>query len=148
MIRLLFAALHLLALGIGLGAIWTRGRTLRGALDPAALRRVFYADMWWGIAALLWITTGLIRVLASMENSATYYATSHLFWTKMGLLALILALEVRPMVTLIRWRGQLARGNTPDTSAAGSLGTISFLQALFVAIMVLVAAAMARGYGA
>src|SRR6266511_1832568 len=52
-IRWLLAALHLLALGIGLGAVWARGRALRDALDASGLRRAFHADAWWGIAAVL-----------------------------------------------------------------------------------------------
>lgn len=45
-LRWLFAALHLLALGVGLGAVWARGRALRGELDEAGLRRAFSADAW------------------------------------------------------------------------------------------------------
>jgi hypothetical protein len=47
MVRWLFAALHLLALGIGLGAVWARGRGLQGELDETGLQRVFYTDTWW-----------------------------------------------------------------------------------------------------
>jgi len=43
-IRWLLAALHLLALGIGLGAVWARGRALQADLDVSGLRRVVYAD--------------------------------------------------------------------------------------------------------
>src|SRR5207247_5390021 len=57
-IRWLLAAVHLLALGVGLGAVWARGRALQAPLDVPALRRVFSADTWWGIAAVLWIGTG------------------------------------------------------------------------------------------
>lgn len=42
-IRWLFATLHLLALGIGLGAVGARGRALQAELAPAELRRVFSA---------------------------------------------------------------------------------------------------------
>lgn len=150
MIRVLFAALHLLALGVGLGAVWSRARALRGPspLAAASLRRVFYADSWWGVSAILWIGTGLTRVFASMEKSTAYYMQNHLFWTKMALLALILVLEILPMLTFIRWRAQLAKGSTPHTASAGSLATISTVQALIVITMVFVATAMARGFGA
>lgn len=69
-IRWLFAALHLLALGIGLGAVWTRGRALRGELNTAGLLRVLAADTWWGIAALVWVATGLVRAFAGLEKGA------------------------------------------------------------------------------
>ena len=72
-IRWLFATLHLLALGIGLGAVWARSRALQAELNSAGLRRVFYADNWWGIAALVWLATGLVRAFAGLEKGATYY---------------------------------------------------------------------------
>jgi len=146
-IRWLFAALHLLALGIGLGAVWARGRALRGELDAAGLRRVLAADTWWGIAALVWIATGLARAFAGFEKGTGYYLANHLFWTKMALLGLILVLELGPMMAFIRWRMQIAKGARPDTRLAARFATISFLQAILVVSMVLAATAMARGFG-
>jgi putative membrane protein len=148
MIRWIVAAVHLLALGLGLGAVWARGRALRGELDAAGLRRVFYADSWWGAAAGVWIATGLLRAFAGLEKGSAYYLHNHLFWAKMGLLVLILLLEIGPMVTLIRWRIALARGVPVDTHLAGRFARISFLQAGLVMLMVLAATGMARGYGA
>jgi len=49
-----FSALHLMALAIGLGSVWMRGRALRSrTFDKEAIRRVLVADNFWGIAALL-----------------------------------------------------------------------------------------------
>jgi putative membrane protein len=148
LLRWLFAALHLLGLGIGLGAVWSRARALCGPLDPAALRRVFYADGWWGVAAAIWIGTGLVRVIGGLEKGMEYYLHNHVFWGKMALLLGILVLEVSPMVTLIRWRVLVARGEMPDTTPAGRFATISYVQAALVLLMVLAATAMARGIGA
>jgi putative membrane protein len=145
LIRWLFAALHLLGLGVGLGAVWARARALRGPLDHAGLQRVFYADGWWGVAAAIWIGTGLVRVIGGLEKSMDYYLQNHVFWGKMTLLLAILVLEVSPMVTLVRWRVQLRRGETPDTGLAGRFASISYLQAVLVLLMVLAATAMARG---
>ena len=56
MLASIFSALHLLALGIGLGSVWMRGRALRAPLfDQAAIRRVLAADNFWGIARGLWL---------------------------------------------------------------------------------------------
>ncbi|HXQ28582.1 MAG TPA: DUF2214 family protein [Gemmatimonadales bacterium] len=147
-IRWLFAALHLLGLGIGLGSVWARGRALSGTLDPPGLQRVFYADNWWAVAAVLWVVTGALRAFAGFEKGTSYYLHNHFFLGKMALLVLILALEVRPMTTLIRWRRVSARGERPDTTNARALARVSFLQAWLVVGMVLAATAMARGYGA
>ena len=146
-IRWLLAALHLLALGVGLGAVWARGRALQAQLDVPGLRRVFYADAWWGIAALLWIGTGLVRAFGGFEKGSFYYLHNHVFWAKMALLVAILVLELGPMIALIRWRGAVARGAVLDTRAASRFARISFVQGILVVLMVLAATAMARGYG-
>jgi putative membrane protein len=145
--RWLAASLHLLALGIGLGAVWARGRALRSSLDAGALRQLFFADTLWGLAAVLWISTGLWRLLAGLEKGTGYYLQNHLFLTKMALLVLVLLLEIRPMITLIRWRKTVSRGEAPDTRAAPLLARISFAQAWLIVLMVFAATAMARGMG-
>ena len=147
MARWLAASFHLLALGIGLGAVWARGRALRSSLDTGTLRQVFFADTLWGLAALLWLSTGLWRLLAGLEKGTGYYLQNHVFLTKMALLALVLLLEIRPMITLIRWRKMVARGEAPDTRAAALLARISSVQAGLIVLMVFAAAAMARGMG-
>ena len=76
-------------------------------------------------------------MLAGLEKGTGYYLQNHLFLTKMALLALILLLEIRPMITLIRWRKTMSLGETPDTGAAPLLARISFVQAWLVVLMVL-----------
>ena len=152
MLRVILAGLHLLALGLGLGAVLSRGMALREPPSVASLARALRADTVWGIAAALWIGTGLWRVLSGTEKTVQYYLHNHLFYAKMGLLALILALEIWPMLALIRLRVAMARGVAGDVSSrVGTLGriaTISQIEATIVVIMIFIAAAMARGYGA
>lgn len=147
LIRWLFAWLHLLGLGIGLGAVWAHARALRGSLDATGLRRVFHADGWWGVAAAIWIGTGLVRVIGGLEKGMDYYLRNHIFWTKMTFLLVVLLLEIGPAVTLVRWRAQLARGLQPDTAPAARFARISYVQAVLVVLMMLAATAMARGVG-
>lgn len=148
MLRWLAASVHLLAFGIGLGAVWSRARNLAGLPEPAALRRTLQADNWWGIAALLWLSSGLPRLLSGLEKPTGYYLANHLFWLKMGLFGLVFLLEMLPMMGLIRWRVALSRGATPDLGSAGRYARISRLQAAVLVIIVFVAAAVARGYRA
>jgi len=142
------SALHLLALAIGLSAVFLRGRALRGRLDREGLRRLFAADNMWGVAAALWLVTGLLRAFAGLEKGTHFYATSSLFWTKMTLFVAIVLLEIWPMTTFIRWRRAVARGQTPDTSRARALYVVDHVQMALVVVMVFVAAFMARGFGA
>jgi putative membrane protein len=146
LLRLLLAAVHLIALGIGLGAVWTRGRALRGIVDNAALRRAFAADAWWGTAAVLWLGTGLARLFAQTEKTIDHYMANPLFHIKMALFVLLLLLEAWPMITLIRWRRAMGRNQTATYTRARVLSRISMIEAVLVVIIVFVAAAMARGY--
>jgi putative membrane protein len=65
----------------------------------------------------------------------------------MALLIGILLLEIWPMITLIRWRVQVAKGSLPDSSSAAAIARISYAQAALLIGMVLAATAMARGMG-
>ena len=147
MLSAIVSSLHLLALAVGLPAVFLRGRALKGALDHEGLRRLLVADNVWGAAALLWIATGLLRAFGGLEKGAEFYLRSSLFWTKMSLLVLILLLEIRPMVTFIRWRIQLARGWAVDTTPARALYVHNHIELALVVVMVFVASFMARGFG-
>lgn len=151
MLRIILAAVHLLALAGGLGAVALRAHALREPASAGSLRRAMRADLNWGIAAGLWLATGLWRYLGGIEKDTTYYNGNHAFLTKMGLFLLIVALEIWPIITLIKWRAALAKGTAPETVAvaavAHKIARISNIQALLVVIMVFLAVTMARGFG-
>src|SRR5919108_3457533 len=96
------SALHLFALALGLPSVFLRGRALKGPLDAAGLARLFAADNVWGVAAQLWLVTGLLRAFAGLEKGSAFYLASRLFWLKLALFALVGALEIWPMLTFIR----------------------------------------------
>ena len=145
-LRWLLASLHLLALPIGLAAVWTRGRALRAVRHSDGLNDVFRADNAWGLAAVLWLATGLWRLLGATEKATSYYLHDRVFYTKVALFLLILLLELAPMATLIRWRIALRRGAPVDTSRAPAFARISQIQAALVLLMVFLATALARGF--
>lgn len=139
------ASLHYLALAIGLPAVFLRGRALKGTLDDAGLRRLFTADSMWGVAAALWLATGLLRAFAGLEKGSAYYLQSHGFYLKMGLFLAVVLLEVRPMLTFMKWRQAHRRGAPIDTGSARALFQVSHIQLSLVVAMVFIASAMARG---
>jgi putative membrane protein len=151
MLRLTLATLHLLALVIGVSGVWARARNLgRRPLELAAVRRAFGADSWWGIAALLWIVTGVWRLLAGTEKATSYYTHDQFFLDKMLIFGVIFLLEVWPMMTLIRWRRvQQREGDAwrPDETVARRISVISYVQVVLLLAMVVAAVSMARGYG-
>jgi len=143
----LLSALHVLSLGIGLGAVFARGQALRriAAEGPSAVRSAFLADSLWGLAALLWIVTGLGRLFGGVEKSLDFYLYNGFFWLKMGMFASIFALEITPMLTLVRWRIAVRAGESLDTSKASLLARINTVELVLVVLIPFAAAAMARG---
>ena len=139
----LLSALHLLGLGVGLGAVFARGRAFQARDLEAAL----YADNWWGLAAMLWLSTGLFRAFGGLEKGTTFYLANPMFHAKLGLLLLLALLELYPMVTLLRWRIQQARGEQPELAPMGRFLVINRVETAGIVAMVFLAALMARGVG-
>ena len=147
MLAAIVSALHVLALALGLPGVFLRGRALKSRLDREGLRRLFAADAVWGIAASLWLVTGLLRAFGGLEKGTAFYLGSWLFIAKAALFVLIVVLEIWPMVTFLRWRAAVRRGGVPDTAAARALYQVNHVQMVLVVTMVFVAAFMARGFG-
>ena len=142
----ILSALHLLALGIGLGSVWMRGRALGAStLDRATIRRVLAADNLWGVAAVLWVATGLTRVFGELDKSIDFYVYNGFFRVKMALFLALVALEIWPMATFVRWRIAVRRGASPDTSRVVALRRVNALEVLLVVAIIFVASMMARG---
>lgn len=144
-LRYILATLHLLTLGLGVASCWGRAKYLKDLKDEKGLREVFLADGLWGIAALLWLGTGLWRAFGGVEKGTEYYLHNTAFLVKMGLFVLILLLELRPMIILIKWRMQLAKGKEIDLSPAPSLARLTYIELVLMIPIVMMAAAMARG---
>ena len=146
LLRWLLASLHLLVLPLGFSAVWLRGRALFRTRSAADLPSVFLADNLWGAAALLWIVTGLARLLGGYEKATSYYMHDSMFKVKMGLFLAVFLLEIWPMTTLIRWRLALRRGQAPSLALAGRFGRISQVEGGLLVLIVVAATAVARGF--
>ena len=138
----LFSTFHIFALVLGLPAVWLRGRAMQRQDLPA----LFRADAAWGIAALLWIVTGLTRVFFT-EKGPSWYANQPLFWHKMGLFALVFVLEIWPMITFVRWRRLRASGKDVDLTRLPALIRVNKVEVALVIIIPFFASMMARGVG-
>jgi putative membrane protein len=141
------ATLHILTFGIGLYGIWSRANALKKLNNTSGLSEVFKADNFWGLAALLWIATGLWRAFGGLEKGSYYYLHSNTFIAKMVLFLLVFIIEIKPMVTLIRWRIKKRKNETIDFSSARLLARLSHIELGLIAIIVFLATAMARGIG-
>jgi putative membrane protein len=137
----LVAALHLVTLGIGVAGVWIRGRGFRSG----DLATTFYGDNLWGIGAIAWLITGLARAFGGLEKGTDWYLHQPLFWVKMALFAGVVALEMWPMITLIRWRVRQARGQPIDLAVLPTFARINTIELALVLVIPFVAVGMARG---
>ncbi len=140
----LLSAIHLLTLALGLGAVFMRGRALGRPLDESGWQRLLAADNAWGLAAALWIASGLGRVFFGGKEPGFYWHNG-LFWLKLGLFGVVFALELAPMMTFIRVRTARRRGAPLPAFSTAAYRRINALELTLVVVMVFVAAFMARG---
>lgn len=140
----ILSAIHVLTLALGLGALVARGRALVRPLDADGWNRLLTADNLWGIAALLWIGSGLARVFWG-GKSPSFYTHNGFFWLKMGLFGVVFALELTPMITFIRVRAARARRTPLPTFSVAAYRRINSAEVALLVAIVFVAAFMARG---
>jgi putative membrane protein len=143
-ISALLSAIHMLTLALGLGGIVMRGRALARPLDEAGWKQLLAADTAWGVAALLWIASGLGRVFFGGKEPGFYWHNGF-FWVKLGLFALVFALELGPMMTFIRVRIAQGRGMALPAFSVEAYRRVNAIEVALVVAIVVVAAFMARG---
>lgn len=139
------SAIHLLGVTIAFTCVVMRDRAMKPGFDAAARERLFAADNWSGIAAMMLIGAGLWRLFGGLQKPTDWYLRDHAFWLKMGLLGTLMGLEMVPMVTFIRWRVQIAKGLEPDTRRLPLIRLINRIEIVGYVLIVCVATVMARG---
>lgn len=144
-LRYVIATIHILTFGLGFYSCWARATALRNLKDQSGVNAVLSADNLWGLAAALWIGTGLWRAFGGLEKGTDYYLHNTAFVIKLSLFALVFALELKPMITFIRWRTLLRKKQPIDLSVAPGLARISFIELILLIPIVSMATAMARG---
>src|SRR6476620_1141292 len=131
----------MLTLAIGFAAIFARGRALAGPLDAAGWRRLLAADNVWGVAAGLWIASGLGRVFFGGKEPIFYWHNGF-FWVKLALFGLVFALELTPMMTFIRVRAARRRHTALPRFSVNAYRRVNNAELVLVVAIVFVAAFM------
>jgi hypothetical protein len=113
MLQWLFATLHLLALGCGLGAIAARGRNLASP-DAPAVQRSLRADNWWCLSLLLWLASGSVLAASHLPLLWSQGRPVPLAMAKLLGLILLLLQEWRSRPLIRQCRQRLERGRLPS----------------------------------
>src|SRR5262245_21341365 len=119
------AFLHHAAAFVVVGALMVELVILRSELTVASARSVLRMDMAYGIAALVLLVVGFVRVFYT-EKGAAYYFDSGAFLLKLSLFIIVALLSIYPTMTFMGWRKILRAGNVPpfDTPTRRTVRTL------------------------
>ena len=144
----LLAALHHISV-FGLFVILAAEMVLvRPGITAESVMRVVRIDLFYGILASLALVAGGLRVVYGAKG-AEFYTQNPVFWTKLGLFAMIGLLSLPPTRNYIRWRKAL-RNNpnaTPDASSIQATRKLIHIEFVLIFLLPILAALMARGIG-
>jgi putative membrane protein len=146
-VRLALAAIHLLALALGVFALSARARALAAAQRNDELKSVFFWDGAYGAVGIVWLGSGVWRAFSDLEKGTDYYLSNHAFWTKMLLLAVFFVIETTLAVTFVRWRALVKRNEAVSLAAKARLVRFHHAELGLLLGMVVMATLMARGVG-
>jgi putative membrane protein len=143
-----FAFLHYLGAFALMAGLVLELVLLRLPLTPATGKRILGADLVVGIAAVIVLAAGLLRVFY-FEKGPDYYAHSAPFIAKMVLFALVFALSITPTIEFLSWRKTLKAGQAPVVAEARikRLRRLIHMELTGLVLIILAATLMAHGIG-
>jgi putative membrane protein len=142
------AFLHHAAAFLIVGVLTAELVLLRSELTLASARTLLRIDAAYGIAALVLLVVGFLRVFYT-EKGADYYFHSGSFIVKIALFLIVALLSIYPTLQFLGWRKSLARGEAPalDAPVRARLRMLVHVELTLLFVIMLSAAMMARGIG-
>lgn len=142
-VDLLLAILHHFLVFTLAGLLAVELALMRPGLSGQNLALVGRIDGAYGGVAMAVIVVGICRVIFGLKGWE-YYVSNHAFWGKMLAFLIVGLLSIRPTMRILAWR---RNGNAPDGEVQAVRSWIKG-EVLFLALVLVFAAAMARGIGA
>lgn len=143
-----FAFLHHLAAFALVSALVAEFALLKGELNARTARRIQLYDLAYGASAGVVLVVGVLRVLY-FEKGTVYYMSSVPFIAKLALFLCIGLLSIYPTMEFLSWSRHLRLGQVPpvDGRKLRRILAVIHVELAGVALLILCAALMARGYG-
>ena len=143
MLDLVLAIAHHLMIFALAGVLAAEFVMLRPGLETGVVRRIVTIDNWYGLLAALILAVGFSRAIFAAKGW-DYYSHNLFFWGKISAFVLIAILSIKPTVAYMRWK---RTGAAPDDGQVAALRPYLWAQVLLFPLLLIFAAAMARGYG-
>ncbi len=144
----MLASLHHLAAFVLVAILAIELALARPGLDAATIKRLGQIDLAFGVAAGAMLIAGFARVFYGLKGPA-YYLGNWVFWTKIGIFALIGLLSICPSLRFRAW-GRLVELDPqalPTREDIVRAKRMIHIEASLVLLLPILGAAMARGYG-
>lgn len=144
----MLARLHHLAALALFGVLAIEIALVRPGMGAATIKRLGGINLAFGLAAGTVLITGCAKIFYGIKGPA-YYLGNWVFWTKLGVFALIGFLSMWPSWRIVAW-GRLVEADPPAVPAPEEILQIKRLihiETALVLLLPILGAAMARGYG-
>ncbi|MBS7662169.1 DUF2214 family protein [Pseudomonas lalucatii] len=143
------AYLHYLSIFVLFALLTLEHQLFKLPLDLPRARSLVRLDAAYGMSAVLVLLTGGARALW-FAKGLDYYLRNGLFHAKLTLFILVGLLSIVPTLFFLGWRKSLKAGQLPQVDAARArrVTLIIRLELLLLLLIPLLAALMARGFGA
>lgn len=145
---LVLAIAHHLAVFTLVGILAAEFTLIRPDLPNHRIPPLARLDVAYGAIAGLVIVVGILRVLFG-TSGWQYYVTNYAFWGKMAAFVAIALCSLPPTAAIRRWHGQHRTdpGFVPPIAEIVGLRRFLHAQLAILAMVLVFAAMMARGYG-
>ena len=117
-IAALIAGLHYLGIMALAATLVAQVFTLRGDVSREAVQRLARVDLLYGMAAVLVLATGLLRLTTAYGRGPAFFMQNGVFHLKVTLFVIVALLSIVPTVRFLRWRRSALRAGQPALPAA------------------------------
>jgi putative membrane protein len=143
----LVAYLHYAAMVLIAVLLVAEQRLCRPGLAAEHVRRLARIDLFYLLAAILAIATGVVR-LVWLGKGPSFYLYNPVFYIKLALFAAVGLLSLPPTLQFLRWRRALrAGGPAPENWQVARASLYIKAELALFALIPLMAVLMARGIG-
>jgi putative membrane protein len=142
------AYFHYLSIGIIFAALAIEFFTLKEELNLKEAWRILWADSAYGIAAIIVLVTGILRVLYFAKDTA-YYLNNPIFWVKIGVYLIVGTVSLYPTISFLKWIKSLMDKKVPEITINQykRLKGVIIFELIGFSTIPLFASMMARGIG-
>ena len=142
------AYIHYLSFMFCFGALIYERISLKPDLNRQEAISIIVADIVYGLAGLMLIITGVLRV-RYFGQGVEFYTENPLFWIKIASYIAVGLLSLYPTITYILWAIPLSKGNLPEVTGnlVSRLRLIINVELVGFASIPFLATLMARGVG-